>query len=48
MGQEKDHRRLEKGREVHEEQTCSVHEGASETPEEKHERPRQFDKDQER
>jgi hypothetical protein len=48
MGQEKDHRRFEKGCEVHEKQTRSVHEEASETPEEKHERPRQSDKDQER
>ena len=66
MWQEKAHRRFEKGREVHEEQTRSVREEASEedcrqwektrdlskeaseTPEEKHERPRQSDKDQER
>jgi hypothetical protein len=47
-GWEKDHRRFEKGCEVHEKQTRSVHEEASETPEEKHERPRQSDKDQER
>ena len=45
MGQEKDHRRFEKGREVHEEQTRSVGEEASEEDRRQWEKTRDLSKE---
>ena len=45
MGQKKDHGRFEKGREVHEEQTRSVHEEAREEDRRRWEKTRDLSKE---